>query len=264
MCVIIYLGGSMQIKSYKKGPKNTYILTIDNDKYTIYDDVIINNNLLLKKSITKDELNMVLNNNDTLKCYYEALNYLNRKMRSKKEIYKYLKQKDYDIKMINNTIEKLEKQKYLDDNKYVNAYVSDAIRFNNYGPNKIRENLKNLGIEETLINNKLLEIKEDTWFNKCQKLAIKKEKANHKDSPKIKKEKIKQYLITNGYEIKVINSVLENMNFKFDIDALQKEYNKQKLRLSKKYTGEKLRYQIEIKLKLKGYSEEEISKIVDL
>ena len=42
----------MKIISYKKTSRGRYIITLDNNKLTLYEDVILNNNLLFQKDIT--------------------------------------------------------------------------------------------------------------------------------------------------------------------------------------------------------------------
>ena len=132
----------MRILKYKKGKKNTYLVQIDEEQYTLYDDIIIKYNLLLKKEITKSELKQIIKENSNLECYYKAINYLNIKMRSKEEIKKYLQKLHYQDSIITSVIEKLEKEKYLNMEEYVEAYVNDFLRFSKFGPNKIKDNLK--------------------------------------------------------------------------------------------------------------------------
>ena len=79
----------MHIIKYQKDKKNTYLVTIDDNSYSLYDDIIIKFSLLLKKEISKKELMEILKANEELKCYYKALNYISRKMRTKKELEKY-------------------------------------------------------------------------------------------------------------------------------------------------------------------------------
>ena len=46
----------MKILKYKKGKRNEYQILTDEKEYTLYDDIIIKHELLLKKEITKKEL----------------------------------------------------------------------------------------------------------------------------------------------------------------------------------------------------------------
>ena len=57
----------MKIISYKKTSRGRYIITLDNNKLTLYEDVILNNNLLFQKDITLELLEKVMNENN----YYQ-------------------------------------------------------------------------------------------------------------------------------------------------------------------------------------------------
>lgn len=259
-----FIGDNMRITKYQKSKKNTYLVTIDNNDYLLFDDIIVKYTLLLKKEITKKELEMVLKDNQELKCYYKALDYLSKKMRTKKEVKKYLEKNEFNKEEINKTITKLTNEKYLDEESYLNAYISDSLRFSNDGSLKIKQKLINLGLNKELIISKLNAIDTDIWQDKCDKLSLKKLKSNNKDSKQVILLKIKNYLINNGYEIKYINNSLSKLNIETNFDNLEKEYNKLKIKLSKKYEGSNLDFQIKMKLLNKGYTNEEIVHVINL
>ena len=251
----------MKIIKYQKSKKNTYLVTIDNQEYSLYDDIIIKYNLLLKKEITKNELVLILKANQELDCYYEALKYLSHKMRTKKEVIKYLDKK-FAKDEINKCINKLVKEKYIDEDVYINAYLSDCLRFSSEGKLKIKQKLINLGLDKELIINKLNEIPDLTWQEKCDKLALKKVNANHKDSKQLIINKVKNYLLNNGYELKYIENTLSKIKIETNRDVLNKEYLKIKNKLSKKYDGSNLEFQVKMKLIAKGYTVDEINNFV--
>ena len=77
----------MKILKFKKVSKNKYKIFLDNDSnITLYEDVIINNNLLVKKEINHDELVLIEKENNNISAYEVALSYIEIKMRSTKEI----------------------------------------------------------------------------------------------------------------------------------------------------------------------------------
>ena len=127
----------MHIIKYQKDKKNTYLVTIDDNSYSLYDDIIVKFSLLLKKEISKKELMEILKANEELKCYYKAVNYISRKMRTKKELEKYLS-KEFIKEDIDKAIEKLKKEKYLDEEMYLKAYINDSLRFSMDGKLKIK------------------------------------------------------------------------------------------------------------------------------
>jgi len=89
----------------------------------------------------------------------------------------------FDIvqKVVEEIIEKLKSEKFIDDERYVHAYISDKIRLNKWGRIKMRYYLKAKGLADSVIEHGLKNI--DTELYKKVLLATMKEKAK-----KIKKE----------------------------------------------------------------------------
>ena len=248
----------MKILKYEKKKSNIYKVYLENDYVSLYDDVILKYNLLLKKSITPKELEQIVSDNNYYEAYYKSLKYINKKLRSKKEIIKYLK-KDYEDKVVNYTLDRLENEKYLNEEIYANSYIHDAVFLTNKGYYKIQKELIELGIDENIITNKLDEIDDDTWSNKIDIIINKKIKTN-KDSFNKFKNKLNHELYNLGYSSDMINSKLENIKIDDEDDILCKTYNKIYNKLSKKYTDKELELQIFNKLLKLGFNYDDIKK----
>ena len=77
----------MKIIKYKKTSKDKYKLFLDNNEsITLFEDVIVNNNLLLSKEIDKNTLDDLIKQNNDMYVYNIAIKYISIKMRSTKEI----------------------------------------------------------------------------------------------------------------------------------------------------------------------------------
>lgn len=249
----------LKIERYKKGKKNIYLVTIDGKEYSLYDDIIVKYSLLLKKELTKNEFTNVLKENEKMACYYEAINYLNKKMRTAKEVKQYLEKKEYQANEITNTIKELQAKKYIDETAYANAYIMDTIRFKKDGPLKIKEHLEQLGIQEPTPFIEAIE--RTTWSKKCLELATKKIHSNHSDSVKYKIKKTIQYLVSLGYPNDFISEAMAQIEVLNDPTIIQKEYVKIKQKLSRKYTGKELEFQVKIKLQQKGFTTEDLENL---
>ena len=243
----------MKIKINKKKKNSLYEVLIDQEKINLYDDVIINNNLLLKKEITKDELDNILKENNFLEAYHKAINYINAKLRTEKEIRKRLQ--NYSKEVINKTIERLQKEGYLNDLNYIKAYTNDAINLKNIGPIKIKCELKKLGFKENDITNYLDTFKKDIWFDKINKYIKKRINSNHNLSAFSLKQKIIHELSLKGYSLSDINNLINEYEFVDDKTIYKKEYLKIKNKYSKKYSDEELEYRIKAYLRNKGFRE---------
>jgi len=245
----------MKIKSYKKKKSNIYEITLsNNDKISLYDDVILKYELLLKKEINKQLLDEIISFNSNLESYNIALKYLNNKLRTEKEIVKKLA--NYNKENIKYTIDRLKKEGYLNDYLYIKSYVNDQINLKIVGPQKILFDLKKIGFKDIEILNYLNEFNNEIWLNKIDKYIQKKTNSNHNLSAIVLKQKIISDLINKGFYKEHIVEIINKYDFKDNNNIYEKEYNKLKNKYSKKYSGEELEYRIKIGLLKKGFKKD--------
>ena len=151
---------------------------------------------------------------------------------------------------------------YLNEERYVTFFLHDSLRFYDYGPNKIKQKLKMFGIDERLVEEQLSLISDSVWKEKMEKLVKKRVTMNHSYSASLFKVKLTQYLYSQGYPKEWIASFLENLVIPCDDSILKKEKEKLERKLSRKWSGEALNYQVRLKLYQKGFTKEEIEQIM--
>ena len=248
----------MKIEKFTKLKDNRYKILFDDEQViTLYDDVIVKYNLLVNKVMDNNKFKEVTEYNDSLDAYYKSIKYINRKMRSKKEIIKYL-EKDFDNKVVNTTVKKLEHDGYLNEDVFIKAYINDQVNLTLNGPHKIIKELNKLGIDEDKIYPELNKIDEDVWISRVAKLVNKRVKSNHNYSY----NKIINDLINLGYKKDMIIEVLSNTDIVIDSSLVTKEGNKIYNKLIKKYSGSELVYYFKNKMYLKGFSGEEVEEFL--
>lgn len=250
----------MEIKKFKKLKNNIYELELDNGSLVkLYDDVIVKYSLLINKIIDNKLLDEITNYNTSLDAYYLSLKYISKKLRCEKEIEKYLTKLEFNKDVIDKTISKLNKDGYLKHDIYIKSYINDIYNFNNYGPDKIIFNLRELGFNLNEIEPYL----EDKDFrSKAIKIIDKKVKANHKLSNYMLKQHISNYLINLGYSKDVFYDYLDNIKIN-NKDILVKEANNYIKKYSKKYENKELLYFVKDKLYKKGYNSNEIDEVLN-
>ena len=250
----------MKILKYKK-IKNKYRIFFDNDKtIDLYENIILKNNLLLKKEISNSDLEIIKLDNEKEEIYELALSYIKIKMRSKKEIYNYLIKKGYDKNEINKVIDRLEKESYINEELYIKSCINDKLYLSNDGPNKIKNNLINEGFSVDLVDN-ALDNNDIDLYQKLEKLIDKKISSIKNYSGEILKLKLITYFINLGYDKELIERVLSNKNL--NNSNGEKEYYKIYNKYSKKFSGEQLEYVIRQRLYQKGYNYDEIKKNIN-
>ena len=251
----------MKILKYEKLKNNKYKIYLDNDEaITLYDNVILDNNLLITKEI--DDVDKLLDINSNYESYNKAIKYIGIKLRTKKELYTYLK-RYYEDDVVNNTINKIIENNYIDEELYIKSYINDQINLTNNGYYKIYRSLKNKDLNEDLIKSYLDNVNKDTWLNKIDKIISKKITGNSKYSSSYLKEKILHDLSNLGYDKDDILSVINNYDIKEDDDILNKTYESIYNKLSKKYEGKELKVHLITKLLSKGFKYNDIKKIIE-
>ena len=251
----------MKIIKFKKERDNRYTIYFDNDsKIKLYDDVIIKYNLLSNKKVDDNKLKEIIEYNDNLSAYYTGIKYISKKMRTKLEVQKYL-EKTFTKRVTNDAIEKIDKEGLFNNDIYLRAYINDQILLTNKGPNKIKNELIKLGFDELEIKPYVDNIESEVWVNKIKKLIDKKTRMNHQYSINKLKTKLVYELSNLGYYKYMIDEEIENASFTNDNNIIEKEYNKILSRLSKKYEGSNLDYQVKMRLMQKGFTIDEISSL---
>lgn len=252
----------MKIVRYKKMSKGRYKLTLDNTELILYEDVILKNDLLRTSNINLELLEKVMNENVYYEIYNMALTYIEIKMRTSKEIKDYLNKKNFNTKLIDEVLDRLNKEGYLNEEKYIDAFVNDKVNLTNWGPYKIKKSLLDLELDETLINNKLNTINENIWNGKIEKIINKKLNSLKNKSNYMVKNKLKIDLYNLGYDNNSIEENLNNLNLNNN-ENIKKEYSKAYNKYSKKYMDQELYQKVKSYLYRKGYKIEEINYMLD-
>lgn len=251
----------MKIKNYKKLKNGQYEVSFENkQKVLLYEDAILDAELLRRTKISQEELNMIVSLNEKYEVYIKSIKYLNSKMRSEKEIR--TKFKDYSCDAVNYAILRLEKEGYLNNKSYINAYVNDQVNLKIIGPNKIKKDLNSLGFDEHDFQEVIDNIEDEVWLVKIRKLIDKAIKSNHNKSNSSLAIKITNDLINKGFPSYLIADELNKIKFNDDYALLEKEFNKLYKKYKDKYPKEELKYQLTNKLYQKGFDKEKIDKVI--
>ncbi|OXT07558.1 RecX family transcriptional regulator [Thermoanaerobacterium thermosaccharolyticum] len=150
--------------------------------------------------INEEQYNYYVNYLINKNAYNDSIKFLSYSMRTKKELINKLKSMGYDNSIINNVLEKLIKQRYIDDEYYTELYIKEK-KERLYSKYRIYNELYRKGIDPSIITSKLDQLYEDE-IDTIKKLIIKKRVSTND------KLKIKNYLFRKGFMIEDINKVL--------------------------------------------------------
>jgi len=116
---------------------------------------------------------------------------------------------DLPEEITHRIIEYLKEHNFIDHHRYVEAYINDKLRFNQWGKRKITHALHAKHIEDSIIQEKLNEI-DPEWYEEILRNALdRKMKTEDKILDKKEKEKITRYLLQKGFEYGKIFDIIE-------------------------------------------------------
>ena len=203
----------MKIEKYEKIGQAKYRLYLSNGEVIdTYDEVILKNNLLLKKELDT-YLYQKIQTESKLQEYYNAcIKYISVRIRSTKEIIDYLKRKNVTEEDINYITTKLTKEKYLDDNYFCQCVIKDKLKFTSMGEYKIIYELKKHNINSSLIEQNQYLITKEIMIEKIDKIIQKKLETNHKLDKQKLRNKLYNQLLNSGYSSSLI---VQRLNYYF-------------------------------------------------
>lgn len=202
----------MKIVKYTRLASGKYKVLFDNKKELIlYERVIIDTNLLYKKEITSEEYNTLVSLNNYQDIYNKVIKYIGIRLRSKKEITDYLKKMDLSTEVVDDILNKLITNKYIDDERFSQAYIKDKYNFSNNGPYKIINELVKLGIDKDMAYTYTFDIITNEE-EKINKLINKYVKSDKKHDWYYLRNKIYNNLINLGYSKEIVINILNNYN----------------------------------------------------
>ena len=198
----------MEIIKYEKKSNGNYQIYLDDGtKIKLNEDVILKHKLLYKKEIDEFLLEEIKTDNNNYDIYNKCVNYIGVRLRSINEIKEYMQRKGVSSKLITETIDRLIKNKLLDDEIFTKAFIKDKLNFTTMGPYRIELELQKHNIDNHIINKYISEIDDNIIEEKINKQINKLIKSN-KNKTNLK-NKIYNNLLNLGYSS---NLILDNLN----------------------------------------------------
>lgn len=244
-----------KVKKNRQKYEVTFKTAEATDTIVFYEDQIIEYRIFKDKEYTLEEWEKIKKASEIGNVFNKALNYISFKMRTSKEVERYLKEQALSDETIQEILKKLENYHFIDDEKYAKLFVESSVR-NAKGKNYVRNTLREKGVKDNIISDALINYNEDEVFEiiltKMRKEASKKTN----DSVKRKKEKMVNKLLRDGFDASFIKKIMEEIEFSNeDKELLLRDYEK----VSNK-TEDKNK--IIAKLLSKGYNYSDIKELV--
>ncbi len=206
------------IKASKDGKK--YFLELSNGEIIpLSIDLVAKFKLSKAKRLSKQELEIILEEQKIIDAKNIALNFISFKPRTKSQIIQKLEKEKFSQKIIDNVISFLEDFGYLDDFKYAKDYVNYAIHSKKQSKRKIQNDLFSKGIGKDIIEQVLKEVDTDeSEFENALILAKKRMKIlSQSNKKKNILQNIGQFLFRKGFDWDTISRILEQLKSEIDL-----------------------------------------------
>lgn len=194
----------MKIVKAKRSGWNRVEVLLDNEqKISLAYEVFLKNQLKLNQEISEDLLSLLLAEDQKYQVKQSALNFLSRRHHSRSELRAKLKQKKFPTDLIEQTLDSLEQNNFLDDLSFARIFTDEKIKSKNWGKNKVKAELIKRGISSKIISAVQEEkFAEETEIESGYEIANKKLRQLLKrdvDKGKIKNN-LYSFLISRGYD----------------------------------------------------------------
>lgn len=198
--------------SYSKSKEVFEVVFEDETKLLLNYNIFEKYKVSVDMDFSENEIQEMKYFSDIERAKSRAINYISGKLKTKYEVRLKLKEKDFTEDIIDEVIDILEKEEYLNDRLYCEVFIEDKKQLNGYGKNKIKSLLIQKGISKSVFEDFLDEFEYEEEFDNALKMGIKKLNllSNEEDIFK-KKQKLLNYLAYRGFSFDVINDVLREI-----------------------------------------------------
>ena len=197
-----------QIKKIGKGAR--YSLYLD-ERFicTLEAEVLAKNKLKTGDEISEEKLEELRLESGDLSSFERALSYLEKGMKTEKNIRDYLLSKGYLEESVEKAVKKLKSYGYIDDEAYAENFIKTYSSLK--GSRKLKYDLLAKGIDKAIIDEKLSELLlEEDEKQACKQICNKYLKG--KDLDNKTKQKLFNHLSGKGFSYEIILSTLKEVS----------------------------------------------------
>jgi regulatory protein len=195
-------GGSITSISAQQKSRSRVNIEIDGEyAFSLHLDVLISEELAAGQVLSADQVIEICQKDDFHLARNLAFHFISYRPRSVVEVRRRLKKADYNIAIIERVISRLLELNMLDDAEFAIEFVQGRLRNKGYGPRRLKQDLKQRGVQDVLIDRAL----EDAFSGlNTAELAL---TAGQKIFPRlakiqathIRRKKLSDYLTRRGF-----------------------------------------------------------------
>lgn len=197
---------------YQKKNKERFNIYLDDEYgFSIDMNILIKYSLQKNMELSDDIIDEILNAEERISVYNYGISVLSNTAKSEHELRLKMKDKGFDSQLIDNAINRLKEQKYLDDERYCEMYINDKINISKHGVLKIKEALYYKGIDKEIIEEKIKNISSEEREKTALALAQKKALGIEEEDVRKKGIKLYNYLLSRGFEYETVKKTVKKI-----------------------------------------------------
>jgi regulatory protein len=197
----------------KKGNKDVTIQFGDDKFLILAVEVFLKSGLKKGDDISEDRFSFLIEQNKLFHIKQRAFRLLGRRQHATSELKRKLWNKDYEQKLIDEVIEDLQKNGYLNDSDFIREFMAEKSKLKGWSTKRIKTELLKRGIDSKLIDEMLNGQPNDLDFNNAIVLAKKKYEVLQKRNLETKeiRNKLSALLFSKGFDYDLIKEVCEKL-----------------------------------------------------
>lgn len=205
-------GEPLVITKVEREPKSDhrYILYFGPLALSVHEDIMIKYRMTSESTFTKEELQEIILADERQRAYILGLRYLERKPRTTVEMEKRLRQKEFGEAIIAEVLDRLGRERLLDDGQYARQWAEQRVTGHRKGRLWVRYELQSKGIDKEIIAEALDGISVEQERRSALELGAKKWNTVRGETGD-KWRKTGAFLMRRGFSAEIVRSVLSSL-----------------------------------------------------
>lgn len=201
--------------------KQRYVIYVDTQPeqpfMVVHEDSLIKFNLFKGRTIEVDELQSIIEQDEVQRSYASAIRYLGIRPRTKQQLLTYLLNKGYSEQANKQVIERLQRERYIDDEDYARKFAQERLHNQKKGRLLVQQELYKRGIDQEEAKNATSQLNEEDELQVASELAVKKWPRT-KGEFRSRKQKVMAFLLRRGFSHSIVRQAMANLNPSEDKD----------------------------------------------
>ncbi|NQX46252.1 RecX family transcriptional regulator [Paenibacillus tritici] len=199
-----------------------YLIHFGAYNMTVHEDVMIKYRMITGSTFVKADLEDIVAADERQRAYVEGLRYLERKPRTAQEMARRLREKEIGETVIAEVLLRLEQERLLDDPLYAKQWAEQRITSQRKGKMWIRQELREKGIDKSLITEALDQITPEQELESAL-LTGRKKWNTIRGEVNDKRRKTGAFLMRRGFTGEMVRQVLGILREEEDSEGEEEE-----------------------------------------